>query len=255
MSKLNKLNLRNNLDLITNDVNNLLQKIDSPNEKLFNRKITNDIQLHGYVDPASLYRNNLNAIPSTKIKKDIDLLNQQNIRLDVSAGNIQYKVDNRQQLYPNSDINEYNNLRGAVIKNNDGIPFKNAAIRDTILTYDTLLTEEEKAVLNKRAQAKKTQMNQQYDMQQNGFGNGQGGVRFHFHDAGGQNIDEIFRQFGFGGGTVSSMTCFGCYIQNKTKKPQYPAEKIGWRQRTVFWKTGNFCVANIEKKEKRQKPK
>jgi len=166
MSKSNKSNLRNNLDSITNDVNNLLQKIDSPNEKLFNRKITNDIQLHGYVDPASLYRTNMNAEPSTKMKKDIDLLNQQNIRLGVPAGDIQYKVDNRQQLYPNSDINEYNNLRGAIIKNNDGPPFKNAAIRDTTLTYDTLLTEEEKAMLSKRAQSKKTQLNQQYDMQQ-----------------------------------------------------------------------------------------
>lgn len=166
MSKSNKSNLRNNLDSITNDVNNLLQKIDSPNEKLFNRKITNDIQLHGYVDPASLYRTSMNAEPSIKMKKDIDLSNQQNVRLDVPAGNIQYKVDNRQQLYPNSDINEYNNLRGAIIKNNDGTPFKNAAIRETILTYDTLLTEEEKAMLSKRAQAKKTQLNQQYDMQQ-----------------------------------------------------------------------------------------
>ena len=166
MSKSNKSNLRNNLDLITNDVNNLLQKIDSPNEKLFNRKITNDVQLHGYVDPASLYRSNLNADPSTKMKKDIDLLNQQNIRLGVPTGDIQYKVDNRQLLYPNSDINEYNNLRGAIIKNNDGPPFKNAAIRETTLTYDTLLTEEEKAILSKRAQAKKAQLNQQYDIQQ-----------------------------------------------------------------------------------------
>jgi DnaJ-class molecular chaperone len=41
---------------------------------------------------------------------------------------------------------------------------------------------------------------QQYDMQRNVMGGGPGGVRFHFNDAGGQNIDEIFRQFGFGGG-------------------------------------------------------
>ena len=166
MSKPNKSNLRNNLDSITNDVNNLLQKIDSPNEKIFNRKITNDIQLHGYVDPSSLYRTNMNAETSSKMKKDIDLSNQQNIRLGTPVGDIKYKVDNRQSLYPNSDINEYNNLRGAIIKNNDGTPFKNAAIRDTTLTYDTLLTEEEKAKLRERAKAKNVQLNQQYDLQQ-----------------------------------------------------------------------------------------
>ena len=97
MSKSNKSALRNNLDSITNDVNNLLQKIDSPNEILFNRKITNDIQLHGYVDPSNLYRNNLNnSQQSIKLKKDNDLLNQQNIRLGTPVGDIKYNVDNRQ---------------------------------------------------------------------------------------------------------------------------------------------------------------
>jgi len=162
-----KSDLMNNLDSITNDVSNLFKKIDSPNERLFNRKITNDVQLHGYVDPASLYRTNQNTKVSSKLMKDNNLVDQQNNRLVTPSGDIKYVNDNRQNLYPNSEINEYNNLRGAVINNNDGKPFKNASIRDTTLVYDTLLTEKEKAVLRERAKAQlNPQLNTQYDLQQ-----------------------------------------------------------------------------------------
>jgi DnaJ-class molecular chaperone len=46
---------------------------------------------------------------------------------------------------------------------------------------------------------------QQYDMQQNGFGGGPGGMQFHWHSdgMGHPDISEIFRSFGFGGDPFS----------------------------------------------------
>jgi hypothetical protein len=136
MSSNNK--LRSNLESIEKDVSNLLEKINTPNDKLFNRSIDSSIQINGYVDRADLYRNNLNS-SSSKMKNNIQMMEEQN-----------KQIDNRLELYPNSEVKEYKDLRKAVISNNDGTPFKNASIRDKTLPYDTLLTKNEKEMLKNR---------------------------------------------------------------------------------------------------------
>ena len=131
-------NIRFNLDSIKNEVSNLFNQIDpkTSNEKIFERNVSQNPQMNGYSDPLDLYRKNVTT--SDKMMKGNQLINDQNNRL----------IDNRLELYPNSEITEFNDLRKVVILNNTGgTPFKNAHVRDDTKPYDALLTEEEKKLV------------------------------------------------------------------------------------------------------------
>jgi len=97
-------NLRTNLNSIEKGVTDLFKKIDSPNDSMFTRQTNVDIRLNGYVDRADLYRNNLNLNePSDKLKAANELLKEQSKGMK--------GVDNRRELYPQSEINnEYKDL-------------------------------------------------------------------------------------------------------------------------------------------------
>jgi hypothetical protein len=145
-------NLRFSLDSIKNEVSDLFNKIDpkTSSEKIFERTTNNDPQLNGYSDPADLYRKN-NISSSDKMSKGNQLMEQQNNRL----------IDNRRELYPNSEITEIGNLRKVVIENKTGrTPFKNAHIRDDTLPYDALLSEEEKKLVREKASANLKSINE-----------------------------------------------------------------------------------------------
>jgi hypothetical protein len=137
-------NPRFNLDSIKNEVSNLFNQVDTKtsNDKIFERNVNQETQMNGYADPLDLYRKNQNS-NSEKMMKGNQLMNQQNSKL----------IDNRLELYPNSELTEIGNLRKVVIENNTGgTPFKNAHIRDDTLPYDSLLSEEEKKLVRERAQ-------------------------------------------------------------------------------------------------------
>ena len=137
-------NLRTNLNSIEKGVTDLFKKIDSPNDSMFTRQTNVDVRLNGYVDRLDLYRNNLNLNePSDKLKAANELLREQNKGLK--------GVDNRRDLYPQSEINnEYKDLRRAVIDNHGSVPFINASIRSTVLPYDVLLSEEDMKKIQER---------------------------------------------------------------------------------------------------------
>ena len=137
-------NLRTNLNSIEKGVTDLFKKIDSPNDSMFSRQTNVDIRLNGYVDRADLYRNNLNLNePSDKLKAANELLREQNKGMK--------GVDNRRELYPQSEINnEYKDLRKAVIDNHGSVPFVNASIRSTTLPYDVLLKKFKKEEKDKK---------------------------------------------------------------------------------------------------------
>jgi len=143
-------NLRTNLNSIEKGVSDLLKKIDSPNDSMFSRQTNVDIRLNGYVDRADLYRNNLNLNePSDKLKAANELLKEQSKGMK--------GVDNRRNLYPQSEINnEYKDLRKAVIDNHGSVPFLNASIRSTTLPYDILLSDEDKMKIQERGRRSET---------------------------------------------------------------------------------------------------
>jgi hypothetical protein len=143
-------NLRTNLNSIEKGVSDLLKKIDSPNDSMFSRQTNVDIRLNGYVDRADLYRNNLNLNePSDKLKAANELLKEQSKGMK--------GVDNRRNLYPQSEINnEYKDLRKAVIDNHGSVPFLNASIRNTTLPYDILLSDEDKMKIQERGRRSET---------------------------------------------------------------------------------------------------
>jgi len=135
-----KSNLRNNLDSITNDVSNLFKKIGDPNDKMLKRSMDTDIQLNGYTDRAGIYANNVEntSMTSAKVSRDNNLMKAQNKFKGTSN-----ESDNRSNLYPQSGIKEYGNLRDAFIdNNNDGTPFINASLRDNTPPYDVLMSPE-----------------------------------------------------------------------------------------------------------------
>jgi hypothetical protein len=147
---MNSNNLRNNLESIKNDVNTLFKKLDDPNEKLFKHTMNTDIRLNGYQDPSSLYRNQLpNETP--RVQKEIKTINDQNLRLGVPQNIIRpltqdnpvYEFDNRKQLYPSSEIKQYNNLSQAYIENENRQPYLSASLRDTQMVEDVLLNQDE----------------------------------------------------------------------------------------------------------------
>ena len=133
-----KSNLRNNLISIQNDVSNLFKQVGNTNDKLMNRSMDNSFQLNGYTDRLNVYDNNLenNSLTSPKIARDNNLIKLQN------AGTAN-ESDNRKNLYPQSGIKNYGNLRDAYIENKqDGTPFINASIRDNTPPYDVLMSPE-----------------------------------------------------------------------------------------------------------------
>ena len=135
-----KSNLRNNLDSITNDVSNLFKKIGDPNDKMLKRAMDSDIQLNGYTDRTGIYSNNVEntSMTSAKVSRDNNLMKTQN-KFKGTAN----ESDNRRNLYPQSGIKEYGNLRDAYIDNNNsGTPFINASLRDNTPPYDVLMSPE-----------------------------------------------------------------------------------------------------------------
>jgi hypothetical protein len=138
---------KSNLESIKSDVDSLFKKIDNPSEKIFKHNMSTDVRLNGYHDPLSLYRNN----EPTRSGKETRSFEEQNKRLNTQPGDIKYERDNRMELYPNSELREYTNIRNTVIENNTGaVPYKNASIRDNTLPYDVLLTEREKEEIRRR---------------------------------------------------------------------------------------------------------
>ena len=61
--------LRSSFNTIKNDVNDLLKKIETPNDRLFERSVATEIRIPGYHDPANLYRTNV-LEESEKVKKN-----------------------------------------------------------------------------------------------------------------------------------------------------------------------------------------
>jgi hypothetical protein len=146
--------LRSSFNTIKNDVNDLLKKIETPNDRLFERSIATEIRIPGYHDPANLYRTNV-LEESEKVKKNNQIITEQNRRMGVQEnvrvpsqpGDIKYAYDNRKQGFPSADINEYNDVRKAYVDNNGGKPFMNASQRNTQLVEDTLLDLNERREL------------------------------------------------------------------------------------------------------------
>jgi len=152
-------NLRNNLNLIEKDVNILMKNINS-NDKIFERSLNTDVNINGYHDPMELYRGNVNDPKSLKLTRDDNLLKEQqrryavptpdNKRLKSKNNDIVYEIDNRKELYPNSEINNYKDQRNAVIENNNGTPFKYASNRGNVYSSDVLLDEKNKVKKNRK---------------------------------------------------------------------------------------------------------
>jgi hypothetical protein len=141
-------NLKSKYNSIKNDVENLFKKIDDPNEKMFERHITTDINITGYHDPSDLYRTTTGN-DSIKVKKNNSIISEQNrrmgiqdnIRIPSDKSDIRYDYDNRHQGFPPADINQYNDIRKAYVENNTGQPFMNASQRNSQLIDDTLLNK------------------------------------------------------------------------------------------------------------------
>ena len=136
--------LRSSFNTIKNDVNDLLKKIETPNDRLFERSVATEIRIPGYHDPANLYRTNV-LEESEKVKKNNQIITEQNRRMGVQenvrvpsqSGDIKYAY-NRKQGFPSADINEYNDVRKAYVDNNGGKPFMNASQRNSQLIDNTL---------------------------------------------------------------------------------------------------------------------
>jgi len=152
-------NLRNNLNLIEKDVNILMKNINC-NDKIFERSLNTDVNINGYHDPMELYRGNVNDPKSLKLTRDDNLLKEQqrryavptpdNKRLKSKNNDIVYEIDNRKELYPNSEINNYKDQRNAVIENNNGTSFKYAPNRGNVYPSDVLLNEKDKVKKNRK---------------------------------------------------------------------------------------------------------
>jgi len=156
-----KSKLRNNLDSIKSDVDNLLKNIDTPddkmfqhpantfssNDKIFQRSMNTEIIANGYNDPANLYRTNMNSTGnnSVRVQRDMQAFDEQNRSMNNPQG------DNRNFLYPNSETNNPGNLRDVYIQNGNGTPFKNASIRGNTPPYDVLMSSTDKNRLREQS--------------------------------------------------------------------------------------------------------
>jgi len=162
-----KSKLRNNLDSIKSDVDNLLKDIDTPddkmfqhpantfssNDKIFQRSMNTEIVANGYKDPSDLYRTNMNSTGnnSVRVQRDMHAFDEQNRRL------VNPQDDNRNFLFPNSEINNSGNLRDAYIQNGNGTPFKNASIRGSTPPYDVLMSPADRNRLREQSRDRTTE--------------------------------------------------------------------------------------------------
>jgi len=162
-----KSKLRNNLDSIKSDVDNLLKDIDTPddkmfqhpantfssNDKIFQRSMNTEIVANGYNDPSNLYRTNMNStgVNSLRVQRDMQAFDEQNRNMNNPQG------DNRNFLYPNSEVNNPGNLRDAYIQNGNGTPFKNASIRGSTPPYDVLMSTSDKNRLREQSRDRTTE--------------------------------------------------------------------------------------------------